>query len=939
MLLPRSLLVLIHHHVIRNRLNPSCTVNGDEDSRQSLHCLMEQLPSVFQSFGFVSKRFFESCFSAVRLVFERTTLFTHYEHLPQLFTLSALFQAELRSLSLEAHQTYDDHQIHSYSCRVSELAFGSDFNYEQLNLISSYPNLLRLTTLVRHSEDLQHLCHCLTFNSTVEELNLSFRYYSSGSQIIELSKLFSGNSTLNIVKISTPKSSLDSVKVQPLLTSLFNNTFVQSLDLSELCFDCSLGHDVFSELKNNSSLKELYLGFHSLNNSAVKELVETLEFNNTLKKLHLQGCSYSLSPVFKYLATNTSLLELDIVKSDRQRLNHQEVKDLVDMIEGNSHLLVLTVDGKLLSSYRVKTILKALENNLVLKKVSFPSLDMNVSLLMTVFESLSLVTSTIDVWPHAVNFNNGIFCLSSCSGVQINVQDVSVLQSLLSRCSIKNFTIKGCRFTDQAFADLCDLIGLSDSLTFVDFSDCQLSDNSVLAILRAIHSNTYLKQINLNNSGCTLLSLFSVFELFSVNTLLPNIEISPHSIDLSRGCIHYDKMIEHVDLVSLLKALKSNIPIKSLKFSGLIPLDLKGLSTIFEILTINNSVLDLDITPHVANVEKGILIFSSHRYFHETSNDELSTLKSIVSRFKVKELGVTDCRFTKSGINILCDIIRTTSLTSVDLSSCALSDFDFSLLIRAIQSNSSLKRVDLSNNALGIQKSFEISEINVYIHTVDVSTGLISYQTSVKNDDIIALLQALRSNIPIKRLYHFGSQHLTFIGVVALYEVLSINPTITTDEENSLYYHCVDVINGIFSYTAGKPLKVKAKEVESLHALLRGYSIRELTLKRFRFSVEAINVLCDFFRVNNSLTLVDLSQCLLSDSDVLKLIRALEQNTRSILSSINLQSNRITSDGARSFTNEMIRNSMSFEVDFRSNSIDSKTKQFLKTLPNCRVLC
>ncbi|KAL0246464.1 hypothetical protein GEMRC1_007676 [Eukaryota sp. GEM-RC1] len=85
------------------------------------------------------------------------------------------------------------------------------------------------------------------------------------------------------------------------------------------------------------------------------------------------------------------------------------------------------------------------------------------------------------------------------------------------------------------------------------------------------------------------------------------IDYSPHLIDFSTGRIDYQNMVSHDDLFSLLKALKSNLPISRVDCPGLRRGGLSMMTSLFEILHMNQSVISVDYFSNLISVSSGSL--------------------------------------------------------------------------------------------------------------------------------------------------------------------------------------------------------------------------------------------------------------------------------------------------------------------------------------------
>ncbi|KAL0248749.1 hypothetical protein GEMRC1_003983 [Eukaryota sp. GEM-RC1] len=115
--------------------------------------------------------------------------------------------------------------------------------------------------------------------------------------------------------------------------------------------------------------------------------------------------------------------------------------------------------------------------------------------------------------------------------------------------------------------------------------------------------------VNLSNNHIQLTGLLTIFELISTGKLTANILLSPHFLNVSTGYICFKKSLTSSDMVSLLRSLKSNVAITRLECGSFEKLNLAGLMDLFEILSINKSLLDLDISPHLIDVENCVFVF------------------------------------------------------------------------------------------------------------------------------------------------------------------------------------------------------------------------------------------------------------------------------------------------------------------------------------------
>ncbi|KAL0239545.1 hypothetical protein GEMRC1_009653 [Eukaryota sp. GEM-RC1] len=287
------------------------------------------------------------------------------------------------------------------------------------------------------------------------------------------------------------------------------------------------------------------------------------------------------------------------------------------------------------------SVLNALESNVIIKRVDSRVLrNTNLQGLIALFEFLTVNKYVIDFdsTSHIVDVDNGVFCFSPESLTQISVDETFYLHRSLKGFNVKELVLRRCSFTDETITILRDFIRDNLSLTSVDFSFCHLGSN-IRSILYALQTISCLKKINLSYTDISLTSLLNIFELISTNQFTPNIEISPHSFEFSIGRIHYENHVKNSDLLVLLNALKSNVLIKSVECRGLKSPSLKALITLFEILSINKSVIDLDISPHSIDIDDGVFCFSPESVTL-VSHEDVSSLRTLFQCSTIKELSL-----------------------------------------------------------------------------------------------------------------------------------------------------------------------------------------------------------------------------------------------------------------------------------------------------------
>ncbi|KAL0251630.1 hypothetical protein GEMRC1_000842 [Eukaryota sp. GEM-RC1] len=207
-----------------------------------------------------------------------------------------------------------------------------------------------------------------------------------------------------------------------------------------------------------------------------------------------------------------------------------------------------------------------------------------------------------------------------------------------------------------------------------------------------------ITSVNLSHNSISLNVLLTIFERILIFTgkLTTNIKVLPHIIDVSLSTIHYEIDVDSFDLSSLLNNLILEVPIsiKHVKCHVHKCLFLEELMLLCQIISINNTVLDLDISPHFIDIENGVFCFSPGQATQLTS-EEISSLIGFVYRFGIKELLLKRIRLCDSTLSAFCNIFIVPTLTFIDFSHCELSEDHVSALISARQLSSGLSKISL----------------------------------------------------------------------------------------------------------------------------------------------------------------------------------------------------------------------------------------------------
>ncbi|KAL0240004.1 hypothetical protein GEMRC1_010112 [Eukaryota sp. GEM-RC1] len=426
-------------------------------------------------------------------------------------------------------------------------------------------------------------------------------------------------------------------------------TFLAYFRINHLALTkCSFSHQGINMLcdliRVSHSLTSVDLSGCKFSKDLFSSLLDVLQSSISITNVYL--CDYSI-------ILNTLLKVFEFVSTSKYRRNIQISPHFIDFSLGT-----ISYENHLESS-DLSSLLINLKSKVPVRRVEVSTGCKSLCLLdlITVFEILSINYSAlaVDISPHIIDVDNAIFCFAPETSSAVTTTEVSSLQSLFDRLNIKVLSLKGCCFSDQVLPVLCDSIKYNNSLTSIDFSNCQFSADIVLRTIVSLDPSSCLTNVNLSYLVLELKSILTIFQLVLSGKLLPNIQISPHLIDFSLGTVRYEDMLNASDVCSLLKNLKSSTPIKHVECRGIKKSD--DICTLVQVFCLPKSVIDLDLLPHRADAENGVLCFSPRESVSLTS-EEVLFMHSSLKGFDMNELSLLRCNFSHTKINTLCDFVR-----------------------------------------------------------------------------------------------------------------------------------------------------------------------------------------------------------------------------------------------------------------------------------------
>lgn len=499
------------------------------------------------------------------------------------------------------------------------------------------------------------LLGCLARNRSVFSLNLSYNGLSPVAGALIAAALLT-NTTLATLRLD--HNELGSECAVSLAKAIKVNSTLKSLDLGsiEAANGSGLGA-IANSLSHNKSLTFLDLGFNDRDGFAMSTAV-AIRQNHTLTDLRLFDVKLGpngAAALGEALATNTALRALDLGLSCSG-------DDLVPICKGLSINTSLTrLDLSHCSNLSAASLV-ALE--LALKQ--------NSTLIHLVSPLPGGAAAETAPFANAIASNVGLVELDLSSLLDSNSQLLPIFIAIASHPTISKLKMKKTGCTADAVVAFAQLLKSNTSLRDLDLSENDLRDSGVGMLAEALKKNTTLLKLNLRNtaaSGPGILSLASAIEVNSTLThLIVNFEdVRGNSV----SC-----------WPTFMRSLALNQSLRTLTLPGVAQF-CPAWSDLEQVLIKNETLLDLEVS--------------------ESRPDPLIRFSpSIGPGSRLRSLNLSHHRFPRTHVkwteNLGAALLVNKTLTELRLRGTTLRDASIEPIAAALHVNSTLLRLDLSEN-------------------------------------------------------------------------------------------------------------------------------------------------------------------------------------------------------------------------------------------------
>ena len=673
------------------------------------------------------------------------------------------------------------------------------------------------------------------------------------------------------------------------------NTVLQSLTLCEIG---KTGLNTIKTLLINSKLlylNELNLSWKNISSKATDNSNVLLQTKFPVSNEITDSRAVTVNILWD--GTNNSI-------PDSLNLSGQCEGDSVPFIAfglcNNRTICTLDISNNNISNLGAQEIARALHENQTLQALNISCNNIRVDGAKAMAEALhkNKVLQYLDISNNNI-LDNGVIAISEC------IKKHSKLQQLV--ISGNNISSKG---TNQ----LAEAVKINTTLQSLDISNNKISNDGVKFINDCLKHNCTLKELNLSENEITNEGVIELSEAISMNmTLL--------KLNMSKNWIAIDGILNFLETINNEKCViqSLNITHNNVTKSGLIKIEqsIKKLSFPLEVFASWNEIKDENVAVLKSTIK--CLSYNSHndsiecsdikedeRPLHNISNVEYrtaffcdclkedNTLQSLkISRNKI----FTDESGRIANVVMMTKAIQiNTTLQKLDMSNNSISDHGAAAISDSLKINVSLQELNLGWNNItteGAKKIAEAIQVTKTLQTLNLLSNNIS------DDGTAAISDSLKINVSLQEL-NLAYNKITTEGVKKIAEAIQVTKTLQK----------LDLWNNNISDDGAAAIS---------DSLKINVSLQELNLAMNNITTEGAKKIAEAIQVTKTLQTLNLSCNNISDDGTAAMSDSLKINVS--LQKLNLRYNKITTEGVKKIAEAIQVTKTLQKLDLSSNNI------------------
>ena len=544
----------------------------------------------------------------------------------------------------------------------------------------------------------------------------------------------------------------------------------------------------------------------------------------------------------------------------------------------NRTICILDISNNNISNLGAREIASALHENQTLQTLNISCNNIQVDGAIAMAKALHENKALQYLYISNNNIlDNGVIAISEC------IKKNSKLQELV---------ISGNNISSKGAKQLAEAVKINTTLRSLDISNNKISNDGVKFISDYLKHNCTLKELNLSENEITNEGVIELSEAIRINmTLL--------KLNMSKDWITTDGILKFLETINNGKCViqSLNITHNNVTKSGLIKIEqsIKKLSFPLEVIASWNEIKDENVAVLKSTIK--CLSYNSHNESIESSDikEDEWPLHNILN-VEYRAAFLCDCLkedntlqslkisrnniFTDESGRIANVVMMTkaiqinTTLQKLDMSNNSISDHGAAAISDSLKINVSLQELDLAGNKITTEGAKEIAEaiqVTKTLQTLNLSSNNIS------DDGAAAISDSLKINVSLQEL-DLTWNNIKNEGAKKIAEAIQVTKTLQT---LNLFY------NKISDYGA-------AAISDSLKI---NVSLQELNLANNKITTEGVKKIAEAIQVTKTLQKLDLSFNKISDDGAVAISDSLKINVS--LQELNLRKNNITTEGVK----------------------------------------
>ena len=806
---------------------------------------------------------------------------------------------------------------------ISNIFYNNEINFNGLRLLPHHISSLILY-ISKYSMKLEilNLRDCHIGDAGMSILEHYFTANEDKASSIKQIDLFGNNSVLlwnvycaifghqKLTKLNW--ASLRGVNVEEIVTVMDKNTTVQSLNLSENCFNDNDAERIAEVLSNNTALKELDFSKNKITTKGAIAISDCVHNNIKLQHLKISWNNHFMDTdhpnidfsqriindtdtqiVTKLLCKSETVTKLDL---SQNRISNIGAGSISMCIESARSLREIDISRNKISNVGLKKITDALQLNRTVKKLNISHNKISDNGLSAIGECLKSNNTLQEV---NVSYNNisrkGIVALSDYLKNNIALTELTVSWNTCKTPLVLDGTNVFCNMSSKQFGDvgttlISAFLWHKNIILKLNISNNNITDNGAVAISEYLKNNDTLNELDISHNQVSDIGIMTISEALLTSATLQILDISHNNIS-DDGAAAINKWLIENDTLQQLDISHNQVSnIGTIKISKALQIN-----SALQVLVISHNIITDDGALAIGkilrnNYKDGSMVTEGTELLHENNIQNFTLQKLDVSCNKISSKGIVtfsdyftnnntlqeltiswdDCKtpIVLDGTNKLCDmsnvhfgdvgatlisafLFQKDRILKLNISHNNISNDGAVTISKYLNINNTLQQLDISHNQVSCIGIINISKAlltNISLQILDIS------HNNISNDGAVAISEYLNNNNTLQQLDLSHNQVSSF-GIISNSKALLTNTILQVLDisHNNISDDGALAIGKTLrnSYKGGSMV---TKDTEMIHENnIQNFTLQKLNISFNKISSKGIITFSDYLTNNNTL--------------------------------------------------------------------------------------